>query len=327
MTTIESGEDESMRMTRSKTNQAGVRRIIGAVLLALAASLAVGCSALRLGYNQAPTLAYHWIDGYFDIEDAQAPQVRDGIDRFFEWHRRTQLPDYAALLARAQREVLEPAVTPQAMCAWRDETLRRLDAAVEQATPVLAALMPTLTPEQLRHFEGKLARNGREMRKDFGQNDRESRAKAAFERALGRYETLYGRLDESQRTRLRDLLAASPFDAERWLAERVRRNQELLQTLAQARTQSASPQQLQASVKLAIERALRSPRPEYRAYQERVALDQCAQASAMHAQMRPDQRVHARDRLRGWEEDMRLLAARAGNGTNGTNGTNGANGR
>ena len=316
MTTIDSG-DWIMRMRSGALTS--LRPIIGGVVVLLAL-LVAGCSALRLSYNQGPTLAYHWIDGYFDIEETQAPPVREAIDRFFEWHRRTQLPDYAALLARAQREVMEPAITPQAMCGWRAEALQRLDVAVEQAAPALAALMPTLTHEQLRHFEKKLERNGRELRKDFGQSDRDARAKAAFERALGRYEMIYGRLDDKQRSRLRELLAASPFDVERWLAERARRNQDLLQVLVQARTSALPPAQAQATVKLAIERALRSPRPDYRSYQERLQQDQCAQASTMHALMRPDQRAHARDKLRGWEEDARLLAARAGNATGEANG-------
>jgi hypothetical protein len=200
----------------------------------------------------------------------------------------------------------------------RADALQRLDAAVDQAAPALAALMTRVTPQQLSHLEAKLERNGRELRKDFGQDDRSARAKAAFERALSRYEMLYGRLDDAQRSRLRELLAASPFDVDRWLDERARRNQELLQMLAQARSGAMSPAQAQAGVKLAVERTWRSPRPDYRALQERVLQDQCAQASAMHALMRPDQRAHARDRLRGWEEDARLLAARAlvANGAN-----------
>ena len=49
------------------------RWIIGLLCLALAGLS--GCSALRLGYNTAPELAYWWIDGYADFDDAQAPQV------------------------------------------------------------------------------------------------------------------------------------------------------------------------------------------------------------------------------------------------------------
>ncbi|MCX7224461.1 MAG: hypothetical protein NT071_02345, partial [Burkholderiales bacterium] len=49
-----------------------VFRIIG-LLLALLLS---GCSALRLGYSQAPELAYWWLDSYFDFTEAQTTRVR-----------------------------------------------------------------------------------------------------------------------------------------------------------------------------------------------------------------------------------------------------------
>ena len=71
---------------------------------------------------------------------------------------------------------MEP-LTPQAMCAWRDEAQRRLDAGMEQAAPPLAALIITLTPEQLRHMERKLAKTGAELRADYAQADRAERAR------------------------------------------------------------------------------------------------------------------------------------------------------
>jgi hypothetical protein len=60
-----------------------------------------------------------------------------------------------------------------------------------------------------------------------------------------------------------------------------------------------------------VERALRSPRADYRAYQERLAQDNCALAAAMHNLATPEQRQHARRKLRGWEDDLRVLAAEA----------------
>jgi hypothetical protein len=284
------------------------RRIIGVALLALALT---GCSMVRLGYSQAPTFTYWWLDGYLDLDSAQSARVRDELDRFFEWHRRQELPAYAALLARGQREVMEPTITPAAFCAWRDELQKRIDAVAEQATPPLAALVLTLSPEQLKHMERQLVKNGESMRKDFAQPDRDERTAASFKRTLERYENFYGKLDEAQRKRLADLLAASAFDPERWLAERVRRNRDLIAALSGVAAAARAPdaeRQARAAVRLLIERAQRSPRPEYRTHQERLAQDNCALASAMHALMTPAQRRHARDKLRGWEEDMRLLA-------------------
>jgi Family of unknown function (DUF6279) len=282
----------------------------------------VACSTARIAYNQAPSLAYWWIDGYVDLSPEQAPKVREGIDQFLEWHRRTELPLYAALLARAQREVMEPAITPQAMCAWRDEAQRRLDAALDQAAPAAGSLLLTLSPEQLRFLERKLAKNGEDLRKDFAQPDRAERAQAAFKRTLERFENFYGKLDEPQRARLSQMLTASPFDADRWLAERERRNRDLLTTLQAVSTSSrtldsaAAQSQAQGAVRLLAERALHSPRAEYRAYAERLSQDNCALAAVMHNIATPEQRQLARDKLKGWEDDARVLAS----GTNGANG-------
>jgi hypothetical protein len=290
------------------------RRIIG---VALALVLA-GCSVLRLAYGQAPTFVYWWIVGYADLNDAQSAKLRDAIDRWFDWHRRTELPRYAALLVRAQREVMEPTLTPAQLCVWRDEAQRRLDAALEEAAPALAALMLSLTPDQIRHVERKLAKDGDELRHDFAQPDPAERAAASFKRALARYENLYGRLDEAQRAKLQQGLAASSFDADRWLAERERRNRDLIAMLttvaAAGRHDDAAKAQAQAqaAVRVLAERALRSPRADYRAYQERLAQDNCTLASAMHNAATPAQRQYARDKLKAWEDDVRLIVT--GNG-------------
>jgi Family of unknown function (DUF6279) len=290
-----------------------LRWIIG---LALAMLLA-GCSVLRIGYSQAPNLAYWWIDGYVDLTEEQAPRVRDAVDRWFEWHRRTEMPRYAALLARAQREVMQPTLSPEALCVWRDEVQRRLDAALDEAAPALAALTLTLSPEQIRHIERKLAVKGEELKQDFAQADKSERAKAAFKRTLERFENLYGPLDDGQRAKLAQLLEASPFDPERWLLERDRRNRDLLATLtsitsaARAADGAASRARAQAAVRLLAEHALRSPRPDYRAYQERLTRDNCALTAAMHNAATTAQRLHARDKLKSWESDVRLIASEA----------------
>ncbi len=286
------------------------RWIIG---VALALALA-GCgSVFRLAYSQAPTLAYWWIDGYVDLDDAQSVKLRDGLDRWFEWHRRTELPRYASLLARAQREVMEPTLSTEQLCAWRDEAQRRLDAALDEATPTMATLMLSLTPEQIRHMERKMAKDGEELKRDFAQADKAERTKGAFKRTLERYENLYGKLDETQLRKLGELLAASPFDADKWLAERERRNRELVAMLSSVsvagRDADAAKAQVQAqaAVRVLAERALRSPRPDYRAYQERLTQENCALASAMHNLTTPAQRQYARSKLKGWEDDVRLI--------------------
>ncbi len=307
--------------------QLKLRWIIGLVFVLLLA----GCSVLRIGYSQAPNLAYWWIDGYADLNGEQSAKLREGIDRWFDWHRRVELPLYASLLARAQREVMEPTLSTDRLCTWRDEAQRRLDAALQEATPAFATLMVSLTPEQIGHVERKMAKDGDELKKDFAQTDKADRATASFKRTLERYENLYGKLDDAQRARLAQLLAASPFDADRWLAERERRNAELLALLTKVSADGRSADsavaqtQAQAAVRMIAERALRSPRPDYRAYQQRLTQENCALAAAMHNATTPAQRQHARNKLKGWEDDVRLIAAGpAGNGNGVGNNNNGS---
>ncbi len=61
---------------------------------------------LKLGYGQASGFGFRWLDRYADFDDAQSLRLRTGLDEWFAWHRRSQLPDYADLLARARTEVL-----------------------------------------------------------------------------------------------------------------------------------------------------------------------------------------------------------------------------
>jgi Family of unknown function (DUF6279) len=301
--------------------QLKLRWIIGLALVMLLSA----CSVLRIGYSQAPTFAYWWIDGYLDLNGEQSLKLRDGIDRWFEWHRRVEMPRYATLLVRAQREVMEPKLSTDQLCFWRDEAQRRLDVALEEATPAFATLMVSLTPEQIRHLERKMTKDGDELKQDFAQADKADRAKASFKRTLERYENLYGKLDDAQRAKLAQLLAASPFDADRWLAERERRNADLLALLAKVSAEgksndsAAAQQQAQAAVRMIAERALRSPRPDYRAYQQRLTQENCALAAAMHNVTTPTQRQYARSKLKSWEEDVRLIAAGSASNGNGVN--------
>jgi hypothetical protein len=292
-----------------------LRRIIRLGLLMLAGLAVSGCSMVRLAYDQAPNLVYFWIDGYVDVNGEQTPPLRDAIDRWFAWHRRTQLPDYADLLARVQREVTEP-TTPAAVCAWQAEGERRLDAALDEAAPAAAELILSLTPDQLQHIEARMAKAQVEMRADFLQTDPAERRAKSLERTVDRFEMLYGRLDTAQRQRLASLLAASTFDAERWLGERRARQREMLQamTLASAAARSgadrgAALQQARLASRLIVDRTGRSPRADYRTYQQRLTQENCALIASMHNAMTPAQRQNARSKLKGWEDDLRTLVA------------------
>ena len=281
----------------------GGRAIIGSLLL-LAALCLGGCSSIRLAYGNASQLAWWWIDGYVDFSREQAPQIKDGLDRFAEWHRRTQLPEWLPLLAAAQAQITEP-TTPELACRWQAQVRDKLEPTLQRALSLAADALPGLAEAQFRHIEQKYAKGNAEMRRDFLQDDAEERLDRAVKRTLERVEQVYGRVGEAQKKLVREGVAASPFSPELWLAERQRRQRDVLATLRRLAAEKADSEQRLAALQQLVQRMERSTDPAYRAYQLKLADYNCAFAARIHNGTTPAQRLKARETLKGWEDDLR----------------------
>jgi hypothetical protein len=273
--------------------------IIGVLLLLLAA-----CGALRLAYGNAQQLAWWWLDGYIDFQGDEVPRAKAAIDRFFDWHRTSQLGDYGAALAAAQAQVASPA-SPGLVCDWQRRLRDLSEPALMKSLELGADLVPALGEPQLRHLESKFASNLADMKKDYLQPRADERQKAAIKRVVERFEQFYGRVGDPQRQVIVAGVTASPFDPEAWVAERERRQKDTVQTLRRLVTERASRDQIIAAMRVLVERTETSPDPMYRAYQQRLSDYNCAFMAQIHNATTPSQRSAARERLKGWEEDLR----------------------
>ncbi|WP_291013974.1 DUF6279 family lipoprotein [Hydrogenophaga sp.] len=296
-------------------------RIIARTLLLLGVALVlVACSATRVAYNQAPNFAYWRIDGFVDFTDTQSPQARQELDRFFAWHRRAELPLYAERLAQWQALALKD-ITPEQACtefeAVRD-SLRRM---TEQGLEPLTALALQLGPQQLEHLKRHQAKGDETFEKDFVRGSPAQRLDRRMDRAIDRYETLYGALNAGQRDLLQAGLQRSPWDPQRSFAERQRRQAALLQTIRDIQASHGAafsstangarkpPPQAVAAVRTWSQRLLDSPTPGYAAYSASLVREGCAQFAQLHNSTSPEQRAHAVGVLKGYEADMRALVA------------------
>ncbi len=281
--------------------------IIGATLL-LAGGLA-GCSAVRLGYEQGPTLAWWWLDSRLDFNAQQAPRVKGALAQWFDWHRATQLEDYAALLSRA-REDASAGTSPSQMCGWAEQWRARLQPAAERFAPLVAEIATTLSTAQIDRLERRLAEDARKLRAEEIDTPPAQRQAASTERALERYERLYGRLDAGQRELVRDSVARSPYEPKRRLDDMAWRHRETVAALRRLAAERPGPEQARAQVRAALAALLEPPQPDGGVYRERWLQHQCALAAQLHNGASPTQRRHLAERLREWETDARVLAAR-----------------
>jgi uncharacterized coiled-coil protein SlyX len=195
------------------------------------------------------------------------------------------------------------------VCRWVDDATQRLVAAYEQALPAAAETALALTPAQMDHLQRRFEKGNADFRDDFLQPSAEVRLKEAVKRTVDRAESLYGRLDEAQRERIAREVAVSPFDPSLWLAERQARQRDIVQTLRRLQAERASNAQMQAALRMLAERAQQSPNEAYRAYQRRLKQFNCEFAAQTHNATTSAQRQAAATTIKGWEADLRALAA------------------
>lgn len=283
-------------------------RFAGIIVVLLLAMGLGACSAIRLGYNNLPELAYWWLDGYVDFTDEQTPRVRRELAYLHAWHRAEELPRLSETLGRME-QLVGGSISAQQACAFVTEIQGRLNLVADRAEPALVSLAATITPEQLSHLQRKQRRNSEKWRDEWIDVSPAAQHEKRFDQMLERSEMIYGRLDDPQRAVLRQGLERSIFDPKRILADRERRQQDLLQTLKRAADPGVAPAEVRSLLRGYLERAQRSPDPAYRAYQEALIQESCRTFSLVHESTTPAQREQAARRLRAYQRDLRDLSA------------------
>ncbi|WP_293006307.1 DUF6279 family lipoprotein [Nitrosomonas sp.] len=265
-----------------------------------------GCSMVRLSYDQGPRLAWWWLDGYVDFDREQAPYAKQAIQQWFIWHRTAQLPEYVDWLATVRGQIDSPLTSTQ-ICHWSNKLQNIIAPAFDQAVQLSTPVVLRLGEAQWQHLEQRYTKSNAELRRDYLQPDLEDRRQASIKRTVKRIENLYGSIDKTQRHLIDTSIEASPFNPEIWMIERQRRQQETLKVLRQFASESATPEQIISSLKNLIEHTHRSDDPDYRAYQLKLSEYTCDFIARMHNSATPLQRLHALDKLKKWETDLRAL--------------------
>lgn len=206
-----------------------MQRFVRHLILALVTTVLLqGCSAIRLGYGNADSLARWWIDQYLDLSPEQDALSRERLAKLFAWHRTTQLPDYVALLRQGKTFAAGQPTANDAL-ALSDNIIRRVRVLAEQATPDVADLMATLTPAQIDRMAARFAEKNVDLAKEMRLADGEAaQNKERYKRVLERAEYWLGDFSNEQEASLRRMIEGKDPGGQFWFDERLRRQRELL---------------------------------------------------------------------------------------------------
>lgn len=245
------------------------------ILLALAALLLLpACSAIKLGYQQLPTLSYWWLDSTVSFSGNQTPAAKEAIDKLYQWHRREELPSYAALLQRTA-DLSAGSVQPEQLCRVVDEVQARLDTLMRQAVAQAAPVAMALGPRQLSHMARHWEQQNEEWEKEWLQGDADARMERRVDKALSRYNSFYGALSAAQTALIKTQLAQSPWTAEWGRRDRQRRQQDLLSTLQRITQSNMTQAQAEAQLWGVWKRWLQPPDAGQRAVVQSLSQRAC----------------------------------------------------
>lgn len=275
--------------------------------LALSAALLVtACSAIKLGYNNADTLAVYSLDSYFALDDAQSEMARGKVRELLRWHRQTQLAGYVELLQRAQARV-GGKVTAEEVLAFQREVNARLLMVGERAAPELAPLALRLQPAQVDRFAAKLADSNAKARRELarlGDNELDARVKRYAERM----QEWFGPLTEAQLELVRAAHAQRADGSAWWRQERDRRQRDAVEMLR--RIQAEQPNEATVTQWLrAYFAELHEPRdPGRRARVLEARAHNAELVAQLLSTATPTQRTAIAKKLRGYADDFTTLA-------------------
>ena len=268
------------------------------------------CSTLKIVYNQAPELAYWYLDGYLDFSGAQSLQLKDELARLQTWHRQSELPLYIATLQQLQQQLPQD-LGADAVCAISTDVRSKLMTLSGRTEPAAAALAGTLSAAQLAHLERSFAKNNARYREEVLDATPGERRDRRYKRTVSRAQMLYGRLDDAQLAVIGQRIEQSRFDAERAHLETLRRQNDALTTLRELASSQASEQastdRAQAAIRGLFERTWNAPDPAERNYQAQITQDNCQTLAALHNSTTPAQRSEAVETLRRYVRDLTTL--------------------
>lgn len=274
--------------------------------LALALFVLQGCSAIKLGYQQLPTLSFWWLDNAMSFNDAQTQRTKEALAQVYRWHRSQELASYTDLLQRTTDLSQGNLQASQVCSIWGEvQTLmdRTMRVAMTQAVPVVVML----GPRQLSHLARHLDNQNEDWDKQWLQGNATERMERRLDKTLERYRSFYGELSAAQIALVKTQIGQSAWNPEWGRQERLRREQDLLSALRQSAQNNGPAALVEARLTGVWQRWLMPPGEADRALVQKMTRQACDNLAQLHNTTSPEQRQRATRRLRAYEQDLRDL--------------------
>jgi len=279
-------------------------KLLRAPVALLVLGLLSACSGLQIGYRHADIYLVWKANAYFDLDKPQEAMVKGEIASALNWHRQSELPEYARLLETVQTKLKGNITREDAV--WFDNQVRTLTRkSIERLAIDGAPALVTVTPAQIAEMEQKLVKDNESFFDKYARGTVDKQKARRVTRFIDSAEHWVGSLNDKQRAAIKAIAAESPTRYGLQLEERRRVQREFAALLREKNT----PETIVPKLKAWIANWDDGRSPAYVAMVN-ASNDQLMRMTlAVTSTLTPDQRKRAQEQLQSYIDAMKELAA------------------
>lgn len=178
------------------------------------------CSSTTFVYNRMDFIVPWYVDDYVDLDSGQREQLDELLVPFLAWHRQQELPRYIQLLQGVQSDLDQP-LSPQQVASSYAEVEQAWLRLQDESLVWMLALGEDLRDEQMAEFLEELQEGQQDYEKEYLGRSQETYREDSYDSFKDSMQDNLGRLDQSQRVRLRQASNELNRSDAIWLSERA----------------------------------------------------------------------------------------------------------
>ncbi len=167
------------------------------LIIIVVLSLTVAACSIKTFYNRLDYLIPSYVEGMVSLDDVLEEKVEQRTQTLLNWHRNTQLIQYADLLRTFQQDLDSP-LTEQRVIQHISAMESLWDPLAQKVNQEMAALLPLLNAEQREELFASIEEKNEDFYDDYIDLDNEERIEQYTESIQDNYESWLGELDERQ---------------------------------------------------------------------------------------------------------------------------------
>ena len=274
-------------------------------------SLIISCSLVKTTYNNAPALTIWWLDDYFNFRQTQNAILKPALQNLHKWHRQNQLPTYITQLQDMQTSLANDQISVDETCKKLATIRSSIQTLQIESIPIIIEMAPLLSDKQLNRFQKKLVERAEKWKDEWWQDSKEEQLAARLEKTQDFAEKMYGDLNDTQLTLLKQRLEQAAINPATSYKEIQRRNDDAFNILSALQNHSLTTEEKSQLVKTGFDRIQKSPNQEYQTYADKMTNYTCETMASLHASTTPQQKLHAKNWLQDYIDQTIALKTTA----------------